>query len=200
MNNLLENKRILVTGAARGLGFAFAEAIGQAGAQVVIADILTERGQASAQQLGAAFVPLDLAEPESIQNCADNAAEILGGLDGVVNNGAIATGIGGKTFEEFDIDTWDRVMAVNARSTWLMTRAVVPYLRKSGAGAIVNIASVSADNGDYIVTVGNIQGSGSLSLGFETSLAGIENEIDAQLYSEFQSFLNYIETLEDSGN
>ena len=113
MNDLLQHKRILVTGAARGLGFAFAEAVCQAGGQVVIADILVERGEASAQQLDASFVPLDLAKPESIQQCAERAAELLGGLDGVVNNGAIATGIGGKTFEEFDIDTWDRVMAVN---------------------------------------------------------------------------------------
>lgn len=144
MNNLLQHKRILITGAARGLGFTFAEAAIQAGAQIVIADILSERGEASAKQLGAQFVPLDLVDPESIQNCADQAAEKLGGLDGLVNNGAIATGIGGKTFEEFDIDTWDRVMTVNARGTWLMTRAVVPYLRQSGAGAIVNIASDTA--------------------------------------------------------
>ena len=56
-----------------------------------------------------------------------------------MNNGAIATGIGGKTFEEIDIDTWDAVMSVNVRGTWLMTKAMAPLLRKSDAGGrIVN--------------------------------------------------------------
>ena len=76
--------------------------------------------------------------------CANRAAQCLQGLDGLVNNAAIATDIGGKTFEEFDIDTWDKVMTVNARGTWLMTRAAVPHLRAAGGGAIVNIASDTA--------------------------------------------------------
>src|SRR6185437_13018282 len=71
-------------------------------------------------------------------------AERLGGLDGLVNCAAIATGIGGKTFEEIDIATWDRVMNVNVRGTWLVTRAAAPYLRKSGHGKVVNIASDTA--------------------------------------------------------
>src|SRR6185369_920551 len=66
-------------------------------------------------------------------------------IDGLVNNGAIATGIGGKTFEEIDIETWDRVMAVNVRGTWLMTKAMAPLLRKSALGGrIVNLASDTA--------------------------------------------------------
>ena len=68
-----------------------------------------------------------------------------GHLDGLVNNAAIATGIGGKTFEEIDIETWDRVMSVNVRGTWLMTKAMAPLLRKSTLGGrIVNIASDTA--------------------------------------------------------
>ena len=144
MSRSLQGQRILITGAARGLGFTFAQTIKQAGADIVLADILHERGAASAAELGAAFVPLDLADPDSIQSCATCAAASLGGLDGLVNNGAIATGIGGRTFEEFAIETWDQVMNVNARGTWLMTRAAVPFLRDSGGGAIVNIASDTA--------------------------------------------------------
>ena len=140
----LDGRRILITGAARGLGFAFAQAAVAAGARVAIADILEERGRASAQEIGAEFFPLDLARPDSIEACARDAAAKLGGLDGLVNNGAIATGIGGPMMDQIEIDVWDRVMTVNVRGTWLMTRAALPHLKQSGAGRVVNVASDTA--------------------------------------------------------
>lgn len=78
-----------------------------------------------------------------MQSCAAGAVEALGGLDGLVNNAAI-TDSGGKTSDELDIETWDRVMNVNVRGTWLMTRACRPALRASGRGAVVNLASDTA--------------------------------------------------------
>jgi len=142
---MLKGKRILITGAARGLGYAFAEAALNAGARVVLADILAERGRASAAALGelgeAWFQPLDLADPASITACADAAAAQLGGLDGLINNGAMATGVGGKMLDEYDIDLFDRVLTVNVRGTWLMTRACAPALAAGGRGAIINLAS-----------------------------------------------------------
>lgn len=141
---MLQGKRILVTGGARGLGEAFARAAAAAGARVAIADILRERGLATAAAIDAAFVPLDLDDPASIEAAARDAAVALGGLDGLVNNGAIATGIGGKTLEEIDIETWDRVMRVNVRGTWLMTRAVLAAMRAAGGGSVVNVASDTA--------------------------------------------------------
>lgn len=145
----LEGKRILITGAARGLGAAFASAACAAGARVVIADILEDVGRRTAERLceaghHAAFQPLDLADPDSVQVCAEAAAGLLGGMDGLLNNGAIATGIGGKSLEEIDIETWDRVMAVNARGPWLMTRACLPELRRATNGKVVNLASDTA--------------------------------------------------------
>lgn len=140
----LDGKRILVTGAARGLGEAFAEAAVAAGAKVAIADILAERGQETARRLGVHFQHLDLGNPDSITACAAGVTEALGGLDGLLNNAAIATGIGGVTMEEIEIATWDRVMTVNVRGTWLMTKACLPALRQSGAGKVVNLASDTA--------------------------------------------------------
>lgn len=140
---MLRDKRILITGAARGLGRTFAEGALAAGAKVVIADILEAEGRATAAALGIAFAPLDLASPDSVRTCAAAAAEALGGLDGLVNNGAI-TNSGGRTAEELDVATWDRVMDVNVRGTWLMTLAALPHLRRSGAGRIVNLASDTA--------------------------------------------------------
>ncbi len=145
----LNGRRILVTGAARGLGAAFAGAAAAAGAKVALADILEDRGRettAAIRNAGgdAVFVPLDLADPASIERCAGAATEAMGGLDGVVNNGAIATGIGGKTMDEIDIETWDRVMTVNIRGTWLMTKAAIGALKESGKGRVVNVASDTA--------------------------------------------------------
>lgn len=145
----LVGKKIVVTGAARGLGYAFAEAACAAGAKIMIADILEDRGHAAATALSrpdneVPFQFVDLADPASIELLAAEAALRLGGIDGLVNNAAIATGIGGKTCEEIDIETWDRVMTVNVRGTWLMTKAALPQLRRAGNGKIVNIASDTA--------------------------------------------------------
>ncbi len=140
----LTGKRVLVTGAARGLGRAFAEACAKAGARVALADILETEGRATAAAIGQKFVALDLADPRSVAAGIEAAAAALDGLDGLVNNAAIATAIGGKTFEEIDLDTWDRVMRVNVRGTWLVTRAAASHLRRSAAGRVVNIASDTA--------------------------------------------------------
>jgi NAD(P)-dependent dehydrogenase (short-subunit alcohol dehydrogenase family) len=147
----LAGRTIVITGAGRGLGRAFAEACAAAGAaQIVLADIQKEWGEATAEKLRnggakATFVPVDLGDPKSIEAFAVKVTAECGAIDGLVNNGAIATGIGGKTFEEIDIETWDRVMSVNVRGTWLMIKAMAPLLRRSKAGGrIVNIASDTA--------------------------------------------------------
>lgn len=147
----LDGKVIVVTGAGRGLGRAFAEAAAAAGATaVVVAEIVEEWGRSVADALTASgcdaqFVPVDLGEPEQVRRMADQIGERHGRIDGLVNNGAIATGIGGKTFEEIDIETWDKVMSVNVRGTWLAIKACAPLLRKSAnGGRIVNVASDTA--------------------------------------------------------
>ena len=145
---LLQGRRILVTGAARGLGFSFAQTLCANGARVVLADLRAEQLQATVAELAAQGhdvhgVALDVSDPDSVQACAAEAVRRLGGLDGLVNNAAI-TDSGGKTVDELDIETWDRVMDVNVRGTWLVTRACRPALRESGRGAIVNLASDTA--------------------------------------------------------
>jgi len=147
----LKGRTIVITGAGRGLGRAFAEACARAGAEaIVVADVQAEWGEATAEALRrsgakAVFLPVDLGQPASIEAFAAKLGAQYGHIDGLVNNAAIATGIGGKTFEEIDIETWDRVMAVNVRGTWLMTKAMAPLLRKSTLGGrIVNLASDTA--------------------------------------------------------
>lgn len=146
---LLAGRTVLVTGAARGLGRAVAEACAAAGARLVLADLLDDAGEAVAAALrarGAAarFLPVDLAEPDRIAGLADAIRAEEGVLHGLVNNAAIATGIGGPEFDAISLDTWDRVMRVNVRGTWLMTRAMAPLLVASGTGRVVNVASDTA--------------------------------------------------------
>ena len=140
----LTGKRILVTGGARGLGHTFAKNMVGAGAKVALADILVKDGQAAASDIGASFFELDLGQPESIETCMGQVIDEFGGLDGLVNNGAIATAVGGLNMTEIEIDLWDQVMAVNVRGTWLMSRAAVPHLAETGNGKIVNLASDTA--------------------------------------------------------
>jgi len=142
---MLDGRHILVTGAARGLGAEIARRLAAQGARLILADIAEETGRATAEALGAAFHPVDLAAPDSIAALAGMvAAETDGHLHGLVNNGAIATGIGGIPFDEIEIDSWDLVQRVNVRGTWLMTRACAPLLRASGSGRVVNVASDTA--------------------------------------------------------
>lgn len=142
---LLAGRHILVTGAARGLGAEIARALAAQGASLVLADIAEDEGRAVAAALGATFAPVDLGDPASIDALAATVSAATGGmLHGLVNNGAIATGIGGIGFEDIDIDSWDRVQRVNVRGTWLMTRAAAPLLRASGSGRVVNVASDTA--------------------------------------------------------
>jgi NAD(P)-dependent dehydrogenase (short-subunit alcohol dehydrogenase family) len=144
----LEGRKVLVTGAARGLGESFARALVGAGAHVALGDVLHERGQTLAQELGRAgghahYVPMDLRDAASVSEGVAAAARLLGGLDGLVNNAAI-TNSGGKAMGEISTATWDAVMEVNVRGTWLATVAAAPFLAASGSGRVVNIASDTA--------------------------------------------------------
>jgi NAD(P)-dependent dehydrogenase (short-subunit alcohol dehydrogenase family) len=141
----LAGRRVLVTGAARGLGLAFAESIAAAGARVAMADIMGDTLAQSVSHLREKGLdvqgfPVDLGDPASIKACADAAIAWLGGLDGLVNNAAV-TNSGGRSSEQLEPAMWDQVMAVNVRGTWLMTNACLAALRESGRGSVVNLAS-----------------------------------------------------------
>jgi NAD(P)-dependent dehydrogenase (short-subunit alcohol dehydrogenase family) len=145
---MLAGRTIVVTGAARGVGRAIARACAKANACLVLGDVLEEAGRCVAEELSAMtearFVPIDLDDPGSIAAFARDVAAHEGEIHGLVNNAAIATNVGGKSFDEIELELWDRVMRVNVRGTWLVTRALAPLLAAGGNGRIVNVASDTA--------------------------------------------------------
>ena len=138
----LANRRILVTGAARGLGLATAQRCVAEGASVMLADVLPE-GAARAAELGenAAFIACDVTCRDDIAAAIAATAARFGGLDGLVNNAGIAPkgDILSETPEQFD-----RVIATNLTAAFHATQLAVPHMRSAGGGVIVNMSSVNA--------------------------------------------------------
>lgn len=145
-NRVTDDRTVVITGAGRGLGLAMARRVGEDGFRVVVAEVDAGLGGEAvaglrADGLDAHFVRCDVADPESVAGLA-LAVRDLGPLYGLVNNAALANGVGGKEFQDIDVEVWDRLMTVNARSPWLVAKALHPQFRSPGR--IVNIASDAA--------------------------------------------------------
>ncbi|MFG2884212.1 SDR family oxidoreductase [Streptomyces sp. NPDC048297] len=142
-------RTVVVTGAGRGLGLAMARRAGQDGFRVVLAELAEDRGRAAERELRAEgidahFTPCDVADPASVERLGEFTRQ-LGPLYGLVNNAALANGVGGKEFQDIDVETWDRLMTVNARGPWLVSKVLLPQLlAHGGPGRIVNLASDAA--------------------------------------------------------
>lgn len=148
---MLKGCTIVITGAARGVGKAIAKVCSQAGARLILADVFEEEGQQTTRQIAATgvdcrFNHTDIGNPDSIVAFAADVQR-NGSIDGLVNNAAIATNVGGMAFEDIDIDLWDRVMRVNVRGTWLVTSASSPFFNKGAQ--IVNLTSLYGDLHDF---------------------------------------------------
>ena len=156
----LSGKVAIVTGAARGLGRAYCEALAKEGALVVAADLnpCTDTIDAiEAAGGGGVAVQVDVSNAESCDSMAQRAMETFGRVDVLINNAALYAGLKGARFENLDETQWDRVMQVNVKGTWLASRAVVASMRAGGGGSIINIASLAAVFGlpyglDYVAS------------------------------------------------
>jgi NAD(P)-dependent dehydrogenase (short-subunit alcohol dehydrogenase family) len=144
MSNRLQNKVILITGAAQGIGFACATQAATEGATVVLADIQQDRGEQSAakiRQAGhqATFHPVDVREESQCAAVIDHTLRIHKKLDGLVNN---AGWFPRATLEQTTTELWEEVLQVNLRSAFYLCKYAVPEMRKARAGSIVNMGSI----------------------------------------------------------
>ncbi len=135
----LDNKVAIVTGGAKGLGRAFANALASEGARVAVADIADGRGVAA--ELGGIFLETDVSDPEAARRACRETERLLGPVDVLVNNAAVYATLAMERYDEIAPDVWDRVMAVNARGAFNMVQAVAPGMEARGSGKIINVTS-----------------------------------------------------------
>ena len=142
--------RVLVTGAARGIGFAISEAFSRAGAEVILIDRDEgQLGESVATLSGTgngkvSSIVCNLADAKAIARCAQEATARLGGIDVLVNNAGVGRAV--SLIESSD-EYIDDVLDINLRAVLLMTREILPSMQGQGGGSIVNIASQAAKRG-----------------------------------------------------
>src|SRR5690606_32759417 len=154
-NNTPQHPTAIVTGGARGIGFATAEVLGRDGYDLILADLDEVAGTEAVQQLeqagyAAMAIVTDVADPDSVSAMTAQVLERFGRIDLLVNN----AGIAGRAapVHEISIEEWDTLMAIDLRSVFLCTRAVLPHMLAHGSGAIVNVASVAGKEGNPRMT------------------------------------------------
>lgn len=147
----LRERVAIVTGAARGIGFAIAERLSRAGARVVVADVDEESAGAAVERLrvggGEAMkVVVDITEPDEVGAMVEHTLDAFGQLDILVNN----AGIPGRdaALVEITDEDWEKVLRLNLTATFSCCRAVVPHMRERRSGAVVNVASISGKEGN----------------------------------------------------
>ena len=143
--NQLKNKTAIVTGGGSGIGAGVALALADAGVNVVVCGRRLQPLQAVVEQIeekgskGLA-VQADVSVEADVQKVIDSTLEAFGQVDIVINNAGIG---GGGHIHRHDIDTWDKIMAINLRGPFLFARKVLPLMRKQRSGHIINISSES---------------------------------------------------------
>ena len=162
----LNDKVIVVTGAASGIGKAIALELARQGAAVVVADLRVPDDTvhaitaAGGRALGLAA---DVTQPGQVQTMVARTLEVLGRLDGLVNNAGIYSSIVPRPFEQIDLDAWRRLFEVNVFGVMTCCQAVVPHMKSVGGGRIVNIISGTPFKGipfmlHYVASKGAVLG------------------------------------------
>jgi len=140
----LQDRVAIVTGAAQGIGAAYALALAAEGARVSLCDIAAPEATAQAvRAVGseALAIACDVTDAGAVGRMVSTTVETFGSVHVLVNNAAIFASLTLKPAEQIGSDEWDRVMAVNVRGSFECARAVIPVMRRQGYGKIINIAS-----------------------------------------------------------
>ncbi|MGY9048483.1 sorbitol dehydrogenase [Puniceibacterium antarcticum] len=172
----LDGKTALITGAARGIGRAYAEAYIAEGARVAIADINLEAAQNTAAAIGADAFHVDVSDQTSIEACVAEAESKLGQIDILINNAAIFSAAPLAEIERAD---YNRVFAINVAGTLFMMQAVAKSMIKRGQGGkIINMASQAGRRGEALVGVYCASKAAVISLTQSAGLNLIEHGIN----------------------
>lgn len=149
---LAEDKVVIVTGAARGIGKGIAEVFGEHGAHVVVADVKDEDAKQVVEAISSAggkkglAVHLDVTDPKNVQQAVDRVVKEFGRIDVLVNNAGI---IRNHYIVDFPLEDWQAIFKVNVDGVFLCTQAVAKQMIKQGyGGAIINISSCAANKAD----------------------------------------------------
>src|SRR6202051_473632 len=146
MSERLKGKIGIITGAGSGIGRACAIAMARKGARVWLVGRRKDRIEEVAHEIGepAFAIAADISKTSEITSLIDGTLKQFSGLNFLLNNaGALHIG----TAEQITEEQWDETFNVNVRGVWLLSRAVLPYMRKAGGGSIINVASVLGING-----------------------------------------------------
>ncbi len=143
-----EGRVVVVTGAAQGLGRAYVRGFARQGHRVVAVDVKEEALSGTADEaraLGGQCIPLvvDIGDESAVQEAAAAIDRRFGRCDVLVNNAAIFSTIKMRPFEQIPLEEWNRVLHINITGTFLMSRAVVPLMRRHRWGRIVNVSSAA---------------------------------------------------------
>lgn len=155
MPGRLAGKTALITGAGDGMGKAAALLFAREGAQVVVAEINQERGQAVEEEIRAAggvacFIPTDIGKVESVDRCVEKALSVYGKIDILYNNAAAGGGAFAKSdafnapLWETDLADWDTLIRINLGGVFYMLKAVIPHMIEQQSGVILNAGSANA--------------------------------------------------------
>ncbi len=180
----LDNRVALVTGGAKGIGFAIASRLVNDGARVVIADINADMAKASAETLvkaGGTAIGLgaDVSKLDDVKKIMQQIIDTYGQLDIVVNNAGI---LRSSRLEEVTPEEWDLVIGVNLRSVFLVSQQALPYLKKSACPRIVNMSSNSGRMGGFESSVSYAASKGgviSLTYALANQLAKFKITVNA---------------------
>jgi NAD(P)-dependent dehydrogenase (short-subunit alcohol dehydrogenase family) len=142
----VEQRVVIVTGGAQGIGLAISRSFAQTGALVVIADADREAGEEALaafvqQDQQARFIPTDVSDEIQVRTLIDTVVRECGRIDVVVNNAGTSSNM---PIEQLPVDAWDKVIGVNLRGPFMLAKYAAPHLRKASPGVIINIASTRA--------------------------------------------------------
>ncbi|MFI6516172.1 glucose 1-dehydrogenase [Spirillospora sp. NPDC050679] len=136
----LQDKVVIVTGGARGLGAAAARRMARDGARLVVTDLLAEEGEKTAAGIGGLFVEHDVTSADGWTAVVEAALERFGRVDGLVNNAGIASS---SLIENESLEYFEKVLKINLTGVFLGLKAVIEPMKAAGGGSIVNISSAA---------------------------------------------------------